>query len=736
MRNAITRITRPAAPRGKRPGRNGAARGTNRFIRIAAIAACMLAFCISQAGAAVEKTDEGIKFTYYDPDAGQVHLAGTINGWSATANPMTRDDDGYWTAVLSLGPGEHEYKFVVDGAWITDMDNPHSKTDPYGGMNSVVEIDGKGGIVTKGEALPISNTPLSARVHIGGRYLSRTSTEQGVEDDTRWRVQRPVQNVDFNFRITISEMVLGYTRMRLDSEQNPLQVNNISAILDEAYIRITPPQFTLTGYFNTEALGSDDPLELYGDIDLPGTINDDHLKFGKGTAGAVFSTGRYGLDFTGSIANVQDYDFYNDPDLYDNIGTDLINARLSGDYRMAGLGANFFFDRNLNWYNVPGAGTLPASTGIPRLNEYLDRRQDNSDWFAFEDRLYLFGPDITLHLLEDRLVPQFEYLKGEIQQGFVTGNNSGLEGGNGPIEVPLLERDIWIAHGGVKLGITDNLTINARHSRLEVIHPSTGESITWAFLFTNETEANKQLSTAFGDAPRGYNLSYSEMTLGWNMDHFGAGLWLERYLNEADMVGSPTWLYILSISPSLRWKPLKTIDLEIESQYRRYEGVIPGLELVGDALGYEIGAVDLTTYEAIVRGSFKMTNRLSAIFDIRNIYIDDDARNKARLFTAPFAGFEYKPTKKVDLVLAFGLDPLDFDIDYDGRHTGRYNFRQEYIYAGQPSRFQYHDWTRSRYLIGSPGFDPYFVADTEGIFTAEGALADKAVITLRAVFKF
>ncbi|MEO1268463.1 MAG: hypothetical protein AAFX99_10205, partial [Myxococcota bacterium] len=51
----------------------------------------------------------------------QVHIAGPFNGWEATATPMTdADNDGVFTVELELAPGEHPYKFIVDGVWDWD----------------------------------------------------------------------------------------------------------------------------------------------------------------------------------------------------------------------------------------------------------------------------------------------------------------------------------------------------------------------------------------------------------------------------------------------------------------------------------------------------------------------------------------------------------------------------------------------------------------------------------------
>ena len=51
----------------------------------------------------------------------RVALAGTFNGWSRDANPMTRGEDGVWRAKIKVHEGIHHYKFVEDdNNWITD----------------------------------------------------------------------------------------------------------------------------------------------------------------------------------------------------------------------------------------------------------------------------------------------------------------------------------------------------------------------------------------------------------------------------------------------------------------------------------------------------------------------------------------------------------------------------------------------------------------------------------------
>ena len=698
-----------------RPGRIGFATGLWRARWLILPAVLLLIYATGTHGA-VEKADGGIRFTYNDPDAGQVHLAGTFNNWSTTANPMTKDDKGYWTAVLSLSAGTHEYKFIVDGAWITDFDNPNTTPDPYGGTNSAVEINNAGEIAISAVATPTSNTPLSSQVYIGGRYLSRTKVQRDVEDDPRWRMQRPVQNIDLNFRITISDMVHGYTRMRIDTEENFLQPNNIQLFLDEGHLEINPAAFMLRGYYNEEVLASSDPLRFIGDIDLAGTIFDDHIKAGKGTAGAAIESRRLGFDIAGFVANVHDFDIDNDPRLFDNTGTDLAHARAARRIWKITPGANFFFERNLWWLDFTSLiGTTPANTGLPRLDEYLDRSNDPSDWFEFEDKLYLFGPDLTLHLLDDELLPQFEFLWGAVEQGFVTSNRSGINLDNGPIDVPIFERDVRIVHGSIHAGLVDNLPIDIKHTRYEVFNENAGESYL-APAFLQDEVANKHIFFLGNSNPANVTINYSEATLAWNEEDIDARLWIERYKSTYEIPYSTgkAWLYAVSISPGVRWRPIERLEIELEHRYRN------------TAMNASLQA-DQKVFETIGRGSYKVTNTLSAILDIRNIYIDDEAYDDNKSYTAPFVGVRYQPTQKVDVVLAYGVDPLDFNIDYAGRHTGRDNFRREYLWEHGGSVPTYYALERPRYAVPVPGY---------AYREAEEALADAKMIVLRVIYNF
>lgn len=80
-----------------------------------------------------------------DAPAEMVYLAGSFNQWQPRMTPMTPDADRrVWTLTLTLPPGAHQYKFVVNGTdWRTDPTAP-TVDDGNGNLNSVVWVEPDG----------------------------------------------------------------------------------------------------------------------------------------------------------------------------------------------------------------------------------------------------------------------------------------------------------------------------------------------------------------------------------------------------------------------------------------------------------------------------------------------------------------------------------------------------------------------------------------------------------------
>lgn len=91
----------------------------------------------------VQHTDAGIVFATFAPGAQQVHVAGDFNDWSAEATPMVRNGkDGTFHATLPLSPGRYRYRYVIDGRWVQDPNNQYVESNPFGELDSVVEVAG------------------------------------------------------------------------------------------------------------------------------------------------------------------------------------------------------------------------------------------------------------------------------------------------------------------------------------------------------------------------------------------------------------------------------------------------------------------------------------------------------------------------------------------------------------------------------------------------------------------
>lgn len=80
------------------------------------------------------------RFVLYQPDAGQVELAGSFSDWKAL--PMERMGvSGYWEVTVDLYPGEHHYSYIIEGGRrIPDPTILTREKDDFGGENSILDI--------------------------------------------------------------------------------------------------------------------------------------------------------------------------------------------------------------------------------------------------------------------------------------------------------------------------------------------------------------------------------------------------------------------------------------------------------------------------------------------------------------------------------------------------------------------------------------------------------------------
>jgi chromosome partitioning protein len=89
----------------------------------------------------VRQTPEGVCFVTHAPGARRVSIAGDFNRWSCEEHVMRPGRlAGDFELSIPLSPGRYCYRLVVDGRWQHDPANQSVETNPYGELNSVVEV--------------------------------------------------------------------------------------------------------------------------------------------------------------------------------------------------------------------------------------------------------------------------------------------------------------------------------------------------------------------------------------------------------------------------------------------------------------------------------------------------------------------------------------------------------------------------------------------------------------------
>ena len=73
------------------------------------------------------------------PNARIVAVAGSFNEWNQS-QVLCAKESAEWVCRLDLAPGKYTYKFIIDGDWILDPDNPTTEDDERGFTNSVLVV--------------------------------------------------------------------------------------------------------------------------------------------------------------------------------------------------------------------------------------------------------------------------------------------------------------------------------------------------------------------------------------------------------------------------------------------------------------------------------------------------------------------------------------------------------------------------------------------------------------------
>jgi 1,4-alpha-glucan branching enzyme len=106
----------------------------------AVVATASIKSAPSKSTGSAKSVAPSISLELVKPDAQQVFVAGSFNGWKPETTPLRRTENGHWIGNVNVTPGRHEYLFVVDGQWMPDPNAKETVQNPFGGQNSVFSV--------------------------------------------------------------------------------------------------------------------------------------------------------------------------------------------------------------------------------------------------------------------------------------------------------------------------------------------------------------------------------------------------------------------------------------------------------------------------------------------------------------------------------------------------------------------------------------------------------------------
>jgi 1,4-alpha-glucan branching enzyme len=100
------------------------------------------------------RPDGRVEFRFFRPNASDVKVLGTFNEWDGNSLILDPEEDGWWSAIVMIEPGEYRFRYWVDGHWYTDFASYGVEMATHG-WNSVLLV------------------PLRSRSEISGPEITR-----------------------------------------------------------------------------------------------------------------------------------------------------------------------------------------------------------------------------------------------------------------------------------------------------------------------------------------------------------------------------------------------------------------------------------------------------------------------------------------------------------------------------------------------------------------------------------
>lgn len=79
-------------------------------------------------------------FSFTAPGALSVQLVGDFTQWQEKPISLKKGTNGVWSTAVELSPGEHHYRFLVDGQWRDDPECELQVPNAFGTKDAVRQV--------------------------------------------------------------------------------------------------------------------------------------------------------------------------------------------------------------------------------------------------------------------------------------------------------------------------------------------------------------------------------------------------------------------------------------------------------------------------------------------------------------------------------------------------------------------------------------------------------------------
>lgn len=580
-----------------------------------------------------EKVENGIRFTYYDPNAKHVYLVGDFNNWDVTATPMKRDEKGTFYIDVSLSPGRHEYKFYVDGQWIADPYNPIT-VGPYG--NSVIQVDENGNLVP---VTPTSNTPLSSMVFVNSDIRSFLRFDRDSLEN-RLRLSQNEADIKLDISAQLTGVKL-WSRLRYNTVSNLDTTTRLVPVQIERALLTIGSNPLIKAFYNKWVYESDEPFHLVG---FEGEYRE---PFGRDEQGIIFEIRP---KFLPKILTLYSNEIATD--------RDILFLRLKKKISIMNMGYSIrILDAFNRQYQVPSPDSITAPDDTTLIN------------FNLFDRDYVGSFDLTL-LPTDKV---------SITSAFALGKRYVVAGENdvdGSKSLWVRDNRKWTKFSLRRWGVypkfeAGNLKIGFHSEREELVYDSlflkgNDREFVYTRVGFNTSYENERLKFGF-EATQTSTKSPEEFPWEYLFDYS----WNSRIeYFEFPLVG---YLAKAVFKPYLKVKPLGRLSL-----WLTYRGEFSWSVDIPDVLSsswparYVIGLVrpDLyaTPFTSIeVLGIDFYLGRWRLYAEDRMIKLEAPKLMTSMSYNTIYGEISYSVTPSALLRISYGLRPWDLNDDYRAR---------------------------------------------------------------------